>query len=256
MAFAGDYSPGATFARSSFSNTNFYTTSIYTDYTLDLNKHNLKFMAGMNTEENKYRDLSAQRDNVITPSIPEISASVGEDKIPGRFEDDGGVGQGKDAGPGTNEALGPHDDPERGIHVEESGTQQAQPAEHRPGGADEALVITVAKTGGQRTGQGLHGGLQGQHQTGLLHAEAPPHLQVEAEEKDHAEKGAVVDEGRHQRQAEDPVPAQQAHVHHGEGTAQLPPDETGQQHETEQKEPAAQHELQILAFKRFTLRAE
>ena len=81
MAFAGDYSPGATFARSSFSNTNFYTTSIYTDYTLDLNKHNLKFMAGMNTEENKYRDLSAQRDNVITPSIPEISASVGEDKI-------------------------------------------------------------------------------------------------------------------------------------------------------------------------------
>lgn len=35
----------------------------------------------MNTEENKYRDLSAQRDNVITPSIPEISASVGEDKI-------------------------------------------------------------------------------------------------------------------------------------------------------------------------------
>ena len=81
MAFAGDYSPGTTFARSSFSNTNFYTTSIYTDYTLDLNKHNLKFMAGMNTEENKYRDLSAQRDNVITPSIPEISASVGEDKI-------------------------------------------------------------------------------------------------------------------------------------------------------------------------------
>lgn len=81
MAFAGDYSPGATFARSSFSNTNFYTTSIYTDYTLDLNKHNLKFMAGMNTEENKYRDLSVQRDNVITPSIPEISASVGEDKI-------------------------------------------------------------------------------------------------------------------------------------------------------------------------------
>lgn len=81
MAFAGDYSPGATFARSSFSNTNFYTTSIYTDYTLDLNKHNLKFMAGMNTEENKYRDLSVQRDNVITSSIPEISASVGEDKI-------------------------------------------------------------------------------------------------------------------------------------------------------------------------------
>lgn len=81
LAFGDAYTPGATFARSMFDNTNFYTTSIYTDYTLNLERHFLKFLVGMNTEEYKYRDLSAQRDNVITPSVPEIGAAIGDDKI-------------------------------------------------------------------------------------------------------------------------------------------------------------------------------
>lgn len=81
LAYADGYAPGASYAQSYFTNTNFYTTSVYTDYTLNIDNHNLKFMAGMNTEEYKYRNLSAQRDNVITPDVPEIGASVGEDKI-------------------------------------------------------------------------------------------------------------------------------------------------------------------------------
>lgn len=81
LAFSGSYSPGATFARMNYLNSNFYTTSFYTDYTLEKNDHYLKVMLGMNTEEYIVRSLSAQRSDVISGLIPEISASVGEDKI-------------------------------------------------------------------------------------------------------------------------------------------------------------------------------
>ena len=62
-------------------NSNFYTSSVYTDYTMEKENHYLKVMLGMNTEEYIVRSLSAQRSDVITSSIPEISASVGADKI-------------------------------------------------------------------------------------------------------------------------------------------------------------------------------
>ena len=81
LAFSGSYAPGATFARMNYLNSNFYTTSFYTDYTLEKNDHYLKVMLGMNTEEYIVRSLSAQRSDVISGLIPEISASVGEDKI-------------------------------------------------------------------------------------------------------------------------------------------------------------------------------
>ena len=51
LAFSGSYAPGATFARMNYLNSNFYTTSFYTDYTLEKNDHYLKVMLGMNTEE-------------------------------------------------------------------------------------------------------------------------------------------------------------------------------------------------------------
>ena len=81
LAFSGSYAPGATFARMNYLNSNFYTTSFYTDYTLEKNDHYLKVMLGMNTEEYIVRSVSAQRSDVISGLIPEISAAVGEDKI-------------------------------------------------------------------------------------------------------------------------------------------------------------------------------
>ncbi|WP_129697163.1 SusC/RagA family TonB-linked outer membrane protein [Parabacteroides goldsteinii] len=81
LAFSGSYSPGASFARSAYLNSNFYTTSVYTDYTLQLKDHYFKALIGMNTEEYVYRELSAQRPDVISSLVPEISASTGEDKI-------------------------------------------------------------------------------------------------------------------------------------------------------------------------------
>ena len=61
LAFSGSYSPGSSFARSAYHNSNFYTTSVYTDYTLQIKDHYLKALVGMNTEEYVYRELAAQR---------------------------------------------------------------------------------------------------------------------------------------------------------------------------------------------------
>lgn len=81
LAFAGNYAPGATFARSEFLNSNFYTTSIYTDYTLEKGDHYFKALLGMNTEEYQVRETGAQRSDVISGNYPEIGAATGLDKI-------------------------------------------------------------------------------------------------------------------------------------------------------------------------------
>lgn len=81
LAFSGSYSPGSSFARSAYHNSNFYTTSVYTDYTLQIKDHYFKALVGMNTEEYVYRELASQRPDVISSLIPEISAATGEDKI-------------------------------------------------------------------------------------------------------------------------------------------------------------------------------
>ena len=81
LAFSGNYSPGATFARSEYLSSNFYTTSVYTDYTFERDGHYLKAMLGMNTEEYKVRETGAQRADVISSNYPEIGAATGLDKI-------------------------------------------------------------------------------------------------------------------------------------------------------------------------------
>lgn len=81
LAFAGNYAPGATFARSEFLNSNFYTTSFYTDYTFEKNGHYAKAMVGMNTEDYIVRETGAQRSDVISGNYPEIGAATGLDKI-------------------------------------------------------------------------------------------------------------------------------------------------------------------------------
>src|SRR5690625_4231647 len=81
LPYSGDYAAGASFAETFFDNSNFYTSSIYSDYTLFKGEHMLKGMLGMNTEEFKTRALGASRSDVISPLVPEIGAATGEDKI-------------------------------------------------------------------------------------------------------------------------------------------------------------------------------
>lgn len=81
LNYSGDYAVGATFAETFFDNSNFYTSSIYSDYTLEKDRHLFKGMLGMNTEEFKIRNLGAIRSDVISPEVPEIGAATGEDRI-------------------------------------------------------------------------------------------------------------------------------------------------------------------------------
>ncbi len=59
---------------------NYFNTNIYSDYSRDFNDvHHFKIMAGFQTVYTKYRDVSAQRDGIIVPSISTINTTSGTD---------------------------------------------------------------------------------------------------------------------------------------------------------------------------------
>lgn len=81
LAYGGSYASGQTGAMQDWTKANHLTTSLYTDYSFDIEKHRVKVMAGVNTEKYNHRYLSVQRMDLITESVPEIGAATGEDKI-------------------------------------------------------------------------------------------------------------------------------------------------------------------------------
>lgn len=57
---------------------NYFNTNIYSEYSKTLGKvHNFKIMAGFQSENTKYRDLSARRQGIINPSMPTIETTTG-----------------------------------------------------------------------------------------------------------------------------------------------------------------------------------
>lgn len=81
LAYGSSYVAGQTMAQTTYVNSNQYTYNLYTDYTLEKGGHYAKVMVGMNAEDYKYRTLGAGRNDLITESVPEISAATGDDKI-------------------------------------------------------------------------------------------------------------------------------------------------------------------------------
>lgn len=81
LAYGSSYVAGQTMAETTYASSNHYTYNVYTDYTLEKSNHYAKLMVGMNAEDYKYRTLGAKRDDLITESVPEISAATGDDKI-------------------------------------------------------------------------------------------------------------------------------------------------------------------------------
>lgn len=75
--------------------TNYFSPNIYTEYAKSLRNHNLKLLLGFQSEENKYRSLSAERQGIITPSSPVLDITTGLDNsgavvapiIGGRYSD-------------------------------------------------------------------------------------------------------------------------------------------------------------------------
>lgn len=62
-----------------YTHTNQYTINIYTDYNLLYKNHNLYFLAGFNQEWYNYKNLYGQGQKMLTPSIPFISQTLGNE---------------------------------------------------------------------------------------------------------------------------------------------------------------------------------
>lgn len=59
---------------------NYFNTNIYSEYSRSFaDKHNIKVMLGFQSEQTKYRDLSAQRNGIIVPGLPTINTTSGID---------------------------------------------------------------------------------------------------------------------------------------------------------------------------------
>lgn len=59
--------------------TNYLSPNIYTEYARSFGYHNLKLMLGYQSELNKYRSVSADRQGVIVPSSPVLDITSGTD---------------------------------------------------------------------------------------------------------------------------------------------------------------------------------
>lgn len=70
----------------------FYTVNIYSDYHRQLGSHFFKVMAGFNMEQNDSRDLSGQRDGIISSDVPTLDTSTSEDIAKGGYSDWATVG--------------------------------------------------------------------------------------------------------------------------------------------------------------------
>ncbi len=79
---------GATQVNAAAWKDNYYSTNIYTDYSFALNNvHNFKMLVGSNTEKNNRRDLSAQREGLITPNLVSVNTATTNDRATGGYAD-------------------------------------------------------------------------------------------------------------------------------------------------------------------------
>lgn len=58
---------------------NYLNPNLYSEYAKTLDDHNFKVLAGVQSEFYKYRDLSAERQGIISPSLPTIHTTNGTD---------------------------------------------------------------------------------------------------------------------------------------------------------------------------------
>lgn len=82
----GTYAPGTSKVSEYSWKENYYTTNIYSDYSKTFNSgHYFKVMAGFNAELYKTRDISADKNTLITPSIPTLNTATGESNAYGAY---------------------------------------------------------------------------------------------------------------------------------------------------------------------------
>lgn len=79
-AWSGDYAPGKSKVGETMYKNNYYNGRFYTEYATLLNeKHDIKLLAGLDMEANRYTSLSANRADLITPKVPTLNNATHKD---------------------------------------------------------------------------------------------------------------------------------------------------------------------------------
>ena len=82
-AWSGDYLAGKSNVGEAMSKNNYYNGRFFTEYNMTLNdKHEFKFLAGLDMESNIYTNLSASQADLVTPLVPTLNNAT--NKVVGR----------------------------------------------------------------------------------------------------------------------------------------------------------------------------
>ncbi len=82
-AWSGNYAAGKSDVGESMSKNNYYNGRFFTEYAFTLNdKHDLKFLAGLDMESNIYTSLGAARADLISPLVPSLNNATHKDVRP------------------------------------------------------------------------------------------------------------------------------------------------------------------------------
>ena len=82
-AWSGDYAAGKSNVGESMSKNNYYNGRFFTEYAFTLNdKHDFKFLAGLDMESNIYTSLGAARADLISPLVPSLNNATHKDVRP------------------------------------------------------------------------------------------------------------------------------------------------------------------------------
>ena len=82
-AWSGEYAAGKSNVGESMSKNNYYNGRFFTEYAFTLNdKHDFKFLAGLDMESNIYTSLGAARADLISPLVPSLNNATHKDVRP------------------------------------------------------------------------------------------------------------------------------------------------------------------------------
>ena len=82
-AWSGDYAAGKSNVGEAMSKNNYYNGRFFTEYNMTLNdKHEFKFLTGLDMESNIYTYLSASQADLVTPLVPTLNNAT--NKVVGR----------------------------------------------------------------------------------------------------------------------------------------------------------------------------
>ena len=82
-AWSGGYAAGKSDVGDSMSRNNYYNGRFFTEYMFTLNdKHDFKFLAGLDMESNRYTSLGAARADLISPLVPSLNNATHKDVRP------------------------------------------------------------------------------------------------------------------------------------------------------------------------------